>query len=105
MVGEKRVRVNNTPSRTKKARMDIPNKLGFVEVKSAHGRKIVWYYAKNLNNFENYISFFQSLKIELVDLLKSIVAISPIKFNLKLEATYNKPHVVNFAKQVFQDIG
>ena len=97
MVGGKRVHVENTASRikSKKARMDIANKLGFVEVKSAHGRKIVWYYAKNLNNFENYISFFQSLKIELVDLLKSIVTISPIKFNLKLEATYSQPNVEN----------
>ncbi|KAF0738975.1 Carboxylic ester hydrolase, partial [Aphis craccivora] len=98
MSSEKPVRVNNTPSRTKKARMDIANKLGFVEVKSAHGRKIVWYYAKNPNNFENYISFFQSLKIDLVDSLKSIIAISPIKFNLKLEATYNQPHVDNFSQ-------
>jgi len=73
----------------------IANKLGFVEVKSAHSRKIVWYYAKNLKNFENYVSFFQSLKIELCDLLKSIVAISPIKFNLKLEATYSQPNVKN----------
>jgi len=62
MVGKKRVRVNNTPSRTKKARMDIANKLGFVEVKSANGRKIVRYYAKNLNNFENYISFSPIVK-------------------------------------------
>jgi len=72
MVGGKRVHVENTSSRikSKKARMDIANKLGFVEVKSANGRKIVWYYAKNLNDFENYISFFQSLKTELGDLLK-----------------------------------
>ncbi|KAL4090193.1 hypothetical protein QTP88_025092 [Uroleucon formosanum] len=93
----KRVHVENTASRikSKKARMDIANKLGFVEFKSAHGRKIVWYYAKNINNFENYISFFHSIKIELGDLLKSIVAISPIKFNLKLEATYNQPNVEN----------
>lgn len=97
MVGEKRVHVENTPSRikTKKARMDKANIPGFVEVKSAHSRKIVWYYAKNLNNFENYISFFGSLKLELIDLLKTIVTFTPIKFNLKLEATYNLPNVNN----------
>jgi len=44
-VGGKRVHVENTASciKWKKARMDIANKLGFVEVKSAHDRKIVWF--------------------------------------------------------------
>jgi hypothetical protein len=95
MVGEKRVHVENTPSRikTKKTRMDKANIPGFVE--SAHSRKIVWYYAKNLNNFENYISFFGSLKLELINLLKTIVTFTPIKFNLKLEAIYNLPNVNN----------
>ncbi|KAL4127493.1 hypothetical protein QTP88_011660 [Uroleucon formosanum] len=91
----KRVHVENTTSRikTKKARMDKANKPGFAEVKSAHSRKIVWYYAKNLNNFENYISFLDYLKPELVRLLMRIVVVNPIKFNLKLEATYNQPRI------------
>jgi len=96
-VGNKRVHIENTRSRikSKKARMDMFNASGFVEVKSAHSQKIVWYYAKNLNNFENYTSFLAYVKPELVKLLRIIVSVNPIKFNLKLEATYNQPHVEN----------
>jgi hypothetical protein len=75
--------------------MDMIDLSGFIEVKSAHNRKIVWYYAKNLNNIENHIFFLESLKPELINLLRTIVKIHPIKFNLKLEATYNQPHVDN----------
>ncbi|KAE9521299.1 hypothetical protein AGLY_018318 [Aphis glycines] len=96
-VGRKRVHLENTVSRikSKKARMDMVNTPGFAEVKSAHSRKIVWYYAKNLNNYENYISFLDNLKPELVRLLRRIVVVNPIKFNLKLEATYNQTRVDN----------
>jgi len=100
--GNKRVHVENTTSRikSKKARMDKANTSGFVEVKSAHSRKIIWYYAKNLNNFENYISFLANVKPELVELLRIIVSVNPIKFNLKLESTYNQPHVENSSQNM-----
>lgn len=62
-MGGKRVHVENTATgiKSKKARMDKANAPSFIEVKSARSRKIVWYYAKNLNNFENYISFLTYL--------------------------------------------
>jgi len=96
-IANKRVHVENTTNRikSKKARMDKVNASGFVEVKSAHSQKIVWYYAKNLDNLENYISFLTNVKSELVALLRRIVSVNPLKFNLKLEATYNQPHVDN----------
>jgi len=72
-----------------KARMDRAIASGLVEVKSTHSRKIVSYYAKNPDNFKNYISFLTYVKPEL---LKRILNVNPIKFNLKLEATYNQPH-------------
>ncbi|KAL4152905.1 hypothetical protein QTP88_000738 [Uroleucon formosanum] len=94
--GNKHVHEENTRRiKSKKARMDKANASGFVEVKSAHSRKIVWYYAKNLDNFENYISFLANVKPKLVELLRRIVSVNPIKFNLKLEATYNQPHENN----------
>ncbi|KAL4153905.1 hypothetical protein QTP88_001738 [Uroleucon formosanum] len=94
--GNKRVHEENTRCiKSKKARMDKANASGFVEVKSAHSRKIVWYYAKYLDNFENYISFLANVKPKLEILLRRIVSVNPIKFNLKLEATYNQPHENN----------
>ncbi|KAL4123335.1 hypothetical protein QTP88_015532 [Uroleucon formosanum] len=70
-VGNKRVHEENTRRiKSKKARMDKANASGFVEVKSAHSRKIVWYYAKNLDNFENYISFLANVKPKLVELFR-----------------------------------
>ena len=68
---------------------------GFVEISSSSNRKIVWYYAKNVDNIKNYYDFLHSLEPELANLLKLRVQESPIKFNLKLEATYNRPHVEN----------
>jgi len=75
--------------------MDMTNSSGFVEIKSSLNRKIVLYYAKNLDNFENYIDFLAFLKPGLIELLSRIVALIPIKFNLKLEATYHRPNVEN----------
>lgn len=68
---------------------------GFTEISSSASRKIVWYYAKNINNVQNYSDFLRSLKSELINLMKSHVHHQAIKFNLKLEATYNRPNVAN----------
>ncbi|XP_060881669.1 uncharacterized protein LOC132953153 [Metopolophium dirhodum] len=73
-----------------------------------------WYYVKNTGNIQNYIYFLDSIKSELINLLKSIASKNPIKFNLKLEATYNIPNVEyssenrafkTSAKAVFCDTG
>lgn len=75
--------------------MNLVNSPGFVEVGSSHGRKIVWYYAKNIQNYSNYPGFLNSIKSSLIEKLNEHIQNHPIKFNLKLEATYNKPNVEN----------
>jgi len=49
----------------------------------------------NIDNLTNYSSFLKSSNKDLLQLLKSISAKHPIKYNLKLEATYNRPDVNN----------
>ena len=68
---------------------------GFVEILSSASRKIVWYYAKNIGNTTIYSDFLRPLMPEIENLLKTRVQQGPIKFNLKLEATYNRPNVPN----------
>jgi len=46
----------------------------------------------------NYSTFLVSSKVELAQLLQSIVVKRSIKFNLKLEVTYNIPHTVKLSK-------
>ncbi|CAH1731651.1 unnamed protein product [Aphis gossypii] len=91
----KRVSLANTKSAiiAKKARLNLVQSPGFVEISSSSNRTVTWYYIKNMSNIENYVYFLDSIKSELVKLLKSIACKHPIKFNLKLEATYNIPHV------------
>jgi len=81
--------------RAKKARMNIVHTPGFVEISSSAGRKIVWYYARNFDNYNNYTEFLRSLESSLLALLKNSVRKNPIKFNLKLEGSYSRPHVEN----------
>jgi hypothetical protein len=81
------VRVNR-----KKNRMASVNaRCGFVEIDSSFRRSVVWYYAKNVNNCTDYNVFLRSIRTELVTLLRETVLIHPIKYHLKLEATYNIP--------------
>ncbi|XP_050063220.1 LOW QUALITY PROTEIN: uncharacterized protein LOC126552543 [Aphis gossypii] len=96
-VNGKRVSVTNTTSaaRAKKARMDLVKSPGFNEISSSANRKIVWYYAKNITNTKIYSDFLRPLIPELINLLKTHVQKHAIKFNLKLEATYNRPNVPN----------
>jgi hypothetical protein len=77
----------------KKIRLQKVNTLGFVEIQSSHSRKVVWYYYKNLNNIQNYSEFFESMKSSLLETINKHNF--PIKFNLKLESTYNRPNVEN----------
>lgn len=76
----------------KKARLNLVQSPGFAEISMSSNRTVTWYYIKNISCIDNYIYFLDSIKPELVNLLKSIVCKHPIKFNLKLEATYNIPH-------------
>ncbi|CAH1722581.1 unnamed protein product [Aphis gossypii] len=86
---------SNEAANAKKARLLLVQSPGFIEISSSASRKVVWYYVKNFENIQNYIEFFNSIKSELVELLKSQASKHPIKFNLKLEATYNIPNVDN----------
>jgi len=96
-VNGKRVSTANTTSvaRVKKTRMDMVKVPGFNEILSSASHKIVWYYAKNIRNVKIYSDFLRGLMTELVSLLKTHVQKHAIKFNLKLEATYNRPNVPN----------
>lgn len=72
---------------------DMVKTIGFNEIKSSANKKIVWYYAKNINNEIIYSDFLRPLMPEMIELLKTHVQHHAIKFNLKLEATYNRPNV------------
>ncbi|KAF0703486.1 Uncharacterized protein FWK35_00037842, partial [Aphis craccivora] len=73
----------------------ITNTLGFIEIQSSHSRKVVWYYYKNLNNKQSYSEFFESMKSSLLETINKHNMHMPIKFNLKLESTYNRLSVEN----------
>ncbi|XP_060876104.1 uncharacterized protein LOC132949299 [Metopolophium dirhodum] len=96
-VNGKRVSSANTtsPANAKRVRMNMVQSPGFVEILSSATRKIVWYYTKNIANTTIYSDFLRPLIPELVNLLKTHVQKHAIKFNLKLEATYNRPNVPN----------
>jgi len=76
----------------KKARMQLVNTPGFVEIETSLKRTIVWYFRKNVDNIASYRAFLHSLEPELIDKLRECVRIQPIKYNLKLEATYAVPN-------------
>ena len=99
-------------ARSKKVRLSLVKEEGFIEIRSAHLRKIIFYYAKNISNLTDYPSFLESIKPALIKKLSEHVSLHPIKFNLKLEATYNRPNVENSsenrafktsAREVFSD--
>lgn len=80
--------------RVKRARLDlVGNAVGFINVGSSFNNRITWYYKRNATNILNYSVFLNSVKSELIHILKSTAL--PIKFNLKLEAVYNKPMIEN----------
>jgi hypothetical protein len=79
----------------KKVRMELVRSPGLVEILTSANRKIVWYYAKNNDNVQNYNIFIHSLKSNLIHILETHLKKNAIKFNLKLEATYNIPCVEN----------
>jgi len=75
--------------------MDLVQSSGFVDISSSAARKVTWYLANNLTNVQNYIDFLRSLRPALSEILITRVQEHPIKFSLKLEATYNRPNVEN----------
>ncbi|KAE9521290.1 hypothetical protein AGLY_018309 [Aphis glycines] len=79
----------------KKKRINFVQTSGFVEISTSKARTVVWYYAKNTGGIKNYTDFLRSLESELKQLLKTRVQEYPIKLNLKLEASYSIPSVLN----------
>jgi len=82
----------------KKTRISIVKTPGFVKTGSSLSNKIIWYYKKNTDNMKNFSTFLVSAKKDLIQLLKTSSTKHPIKFNLKLEATYSRPNVENSAE-------
>lgn len=72
-------------------RLNTANYSGLTEIGSRRERKIVCYYTRNTGNIGNYQLFLNSIKIELMKKLREHVHKYPIKYNLKLESTYNIP--------------
>jgi len=70
------------------------NKPDFVEIESSLNRTIVWYFRKNVD-VASYRAFLNSIETELIAKLRGCVRINPIKYNLKLEATYFVPNLHN----------
>lgn len=70
----KRISSANTKSAiiAKKARFNLAQSPGFVEISSSSNRTITWYHVRNISNIENYVYFLDSIQSELVKLLKSI---------------------------------
>lgn len=67
----------------------------YLEIHSAHDMKVVYYYCKNVGKFRNYNTFISHIKSEFYDELLHHVQQHPIKYYLKLEATYNQTHAKN----------
>lgn len=79
--------------RRKRARMQSVNSPGFIEIESSFQRTIVWYFRKNVEKAISYRLFLQTIEPELIGKLRECVSIHPIKYNLKLEASYVVPNV------------
>jgi len=78
--------------------MNTVNTSGFIEIESSLNRTVVWYFRKNVENVASYRAFLHAIEGELVEKLRECVRVHPIKYNLKLEATYLVPNVDNTAQ-------
>ncbi|XP_050062992.1 uncharacterized protein LOC126552345 [Aphis gossypii] len=96
--GESHTENTSKNIKRKKARMQKVNTPGFIEIESSHKRAIVWYFRKNVDNVASYRAFLNSIESELIAKLRECVHINPIKYNLKLEATYVIPNLDNSAQ-------
>jgi len=98
--GEGVAYTENTPKniKRKKTRMQKVNTPGFIEIEASLSRTIVWYFRKNVDNVTSYRAFLNSIESELIAKLRERASINPIKYNLKLEATYVVPNLNNSAQ-------
>ena len=70
--------------------MSIVKTRGFIKTDTSLSNKINWYNVKNTDNLTKHRTFLESTKKDLIELLKSLSTNQPIKYNLKLEATYER---------------
>jgi hypothetical protein len=90
----------------KRTRLGLVNNPGFVEIDSSFDRTVVWYYRRNTENITNYRAFLHSVKSELCTKLNDCAGLRPIKYNLKLEGTYNIPDVESsLENRAFKTVG
>jgi hypothetical protein len=73
------------------------NSARFTEImtRGQGNKKIVWFYAKNINKITDYQPYLDSIKSDLTEKLSEYTRNRPIKFHLKLESTYIRPLVEN----------
>lgn len=55
----------------------------------------MWYYAKNVSNFNSYKPFISSIELPLIEELRDHVNHNTIKFNMTMESTYVKLGTAN----------
>ncbi|XP_050548105.1 uncharacterized protein LOC126909717 [Daktulosphaira vitifoliae] len=69
---------------------------GFHKTGESLNSQILWFYKKNIENIAGYQSFLSATRGDLVEKLRDCLKeMGPIKFNLKLEATYTVPNNEN----------
>ncbi|KAL4090758.1 hypothetical protein QTP88_025535 [Uroleucon formosanum] len=75
--------------KTQKDRIQsVSTPVGFIEIASSFERTTIWYFRKNVDNVTSYRAFLQSIESDLIEKLRECVSVHPIKYDLKLKATY-----------------
>lgn len=69
--------------------MNTTTTSAFIQTKSVFNGLCQEYFKKNIDNIKKFREFLDISKPELIELLNKTVQNSPVKYNIKLEATYN----------------
>ena len=88
---------SKTAANSKNVRQNMVNSARFTEIvtRGQGNKKIVWFYAKNINKITDYQPYLDSIKSDLIEKLSEYTRHRPIKFHLKLESTYIRVQVEN----------
>ncbi|XP_050547440.1 uncharacterized protein LOC126909100 [Daktulosphaira vitifoliae] len=93
-ISPKRRKQCNTDNTIKSKRVKVKRLLdittsGFHKTGESLNSQILWFYKKNIENVVRYQAFLSATRGDLVEKLRDCLKeMGPIKFNLKLEATY-----------------
>jgi len=85
--------VDNYVARIKPKNGRMVSAAGFVDVNSALDRSVIRYIRRNIEKHTNHHNFLDRIKPELIEKLREHALTNPIKYHLKLEATFNLPSV------------